>query len=154
MERLIGLNPVTAASARKVTMTFPGGSLTGSRDLLGMIFDVSLLPDTCSPAETIVSRKQYVRTRFVGDAPSNIIETDDYVMKAYGSGDASRAAGGEAIRFQINGDWWTARLTGTHQAFMDYLCDNSESLRGDATYWISAHGRKYYVAHSQQNQGG
>ena len=73
------------------------------------------------------------------------------MLRNYGSGDSSRASGGEPIKFLIDGSWWTARLTGTHQDFMNYLCVNSESLKGDATYWTSANGRKYFVAHSSQN---
>ena len=146
-------NEVTAGSYKKVTMTFPGGSLTAKRDVLESIFDASLLPSTCNPAEQVVSRKQYVRTRFVGDTPSALISTEPYVLRSYGSGESSLAAGGEPIRFEINGSWWTARLTGTHQDFMTYLCANQESLKGDATYWISANGRKYFVAHSAQNGG-
>ena len=144
-------NEVTNDSWTKITMTFPGGSLTATRDLLESIFKSELLPSTCNPAETVVSPKQYVRTKYVGAAPSAIIEKQPYVLRNYGSGDASLAAGGEPIKFLVNGDWWTARLTGTHQDFMNYLCVNTESLKGDATYWISANGRKYFVAHSATN---
>ena len=144
-------NEIDPGSYKKVTMTYPGGSLTAKRDVLESIFNADLLPSTCTPAEQVVSRKNYVRTRFVGDEPSAIIETADYVLRSYGSGESSLAAGGEPIRFEINGSWWTARLTGTHQDFMSYLCANQESLKGDATYWISANGRKYFVAHSPTN---
>lgn len=135
-------------------MTFPGGSLTATRDVLESIFKEDLLPSTCNPKETTVNPKAYVRTKYVGATPSALIDKDPFVLKNYGSGDSSRAAGGEPIKFQIDGSWWTARLSGTHQAFMDYLCANTESLEGDATYWISANGRKYFVAHSSTNDGG
>jgi len=144
-------NEVTSSSYMKLTITFPGGSLTAKRDVLESIFDASLLPSTCDPSEVTVSPKQYVRTKYAGAAPSAIIQKQPYVLRNYGSGDSSRAAGGEPIKFLIDGSWWTARLTGTHQDFMNYLCVNTESLKGDATYWISANGRKYFVAHSSQN---
>lgn len=144
-------NEVTSSSWMKLTITFPGGSLTATRDVLESIFKEELLPSTCNPKETAVSPKQYVRTKYAGAQPSAIIQKDPYVLKNYGSGDASRAAGGEPIKFLIDGSWWTARLSGTHQDFMDYLCENTLSLKGDATYWISANGRKYFVAHSQAN---
>ena len=144
-------NEVTSSSYMKLTITFPGGSLTAKRDVLESIFDPSLLPSTCDPQETVVSPKQYSRTKYAGATASAIITKEPYVLRNYGSGDASRAAGGEPIKFLIDGSWWTARLTGTHQDFMNYLCVNTESLKGDATYWISAKGRKYFVAHSSQN---
>ena len=139
-------NPVTTGSFKKVTMTFPGGSLTAKRDVLESIFDTDLLPDACSPAEQVVSRKDYVRTRFVGDTPSAIIKTEPYVLRTYGSGDSSLAAGGEPIRFLIDGSWWTARLTGTHQDFDNYLCVNRESLKNGSVYWISSGGRKHFIS--------
>ena len=136
---------------RNMTITFPGGSLTATRDVLESIFKSENLPSTCSPQETNVSRKSYTRTRYPGDSKTVIVPATTYLLKNYGSGESSQAAGGEPVKFFIDGSWWTARLTGAHQAFMDYLCANTESLKYDATYWMSAKGRKYFVAHSQTN---
>ena len=144
-------NEVTAGSYMNITLTFPGGSLTAKRDVLESIFDPNLLPSTCDPKEVTVSPKEYVRTKYAGASPSAIIKKQPYVLKTYGSGETGSAAGGEPIKFLIDGSWWTCRLTGSHQDFMDYLCSNLESLKSDATYWISAKGRKYFVAHSNNS---
>lgn len=143
-------NEVTAGSFMKVTMTFPGGSLTATRDVLESLFKTDLLPDQCAPAERVVSRKDYVRTKFVGAPPSAIIKTEPYVLRTYGSGDSSNAAGGEPIRFLINGSWWMARLTGTHQDFDNYLCVNRESFKNDSVYWISSGGRKHLITSTRK----
>ena len=136
---------------RNLTITFPGGSLTATRDVLESIFKKENLPSTCNPESKPVSRKSYSRTRFPGDDAPTIVPATVYEFKKYGSGSASNAAGGEPIKFLINGDFWTARLNGAHQDFMDYLCENTEALKYDATYWVSEKGRKYFVAHSQTN---
>lgn len=144
-------NDEVAGLYKSLTLTFPGGSLTASRDVLASIFKDDALPSTCNPEVITVSRKESTRTRYPGDSQVRIVPSTTYELKNYGSGESSLAAGGEAIRFNIDGSWWTARLTGTHQDFMDYLCANTGSLEGNATYWISAKGRKYFVAHSEAN---
>jgi|TARA_R100000084_G_scaffold100291_1_gene54932 hypothetical protein len=136
---------------RNYTMSFPGGSLTATRDVLLSIFKNDLLPSTCNPEEKTVSRKEYVTTKYPGADPSAIIKTDPYTLKNYSNGGNSRAAAGEPIKFLIDGSWWTARLVGSHQDFMDYLCDNTESLEGEATYWVSQKGSPYFVSHSTTN---
>ena len=136
---------------RNLTITFPGGSLTATRDVLESVFKAEELPSTCEPLSTPVTRKSYVRTRFPGDTDGRIVPQTIYELKRYGSGESSAAAGGEPIKFLINGDFWTARLNGSHQDFMDYLCANTSSLKYNATYWVSEKGRKYFVAHSESN---
>ena len=133
---------------RNFTVSFPGGSLTASRDVISSIFKSDALPSTCEPPETTVTRKEYSRTSYPGGPIGQLIKTEPYVLKNYSTGRSSRAAAGEAIKFLINGSFWTARLTGSHQNFMDYLCDNLSSLEGDSTYWVSNRGKPFLVTHS------
>ena len=144
-------NEATPDLYRNLTITFPGGSLTATRDVLESIFKKENLPSTCDPLTRPVSRKSYARSRFPGDQNPTIVPATVFELKTYGSGSASQAAGGEPIKFLIDGSFWTARLNGAHQDFMDYLCANTSSLKYNATYWISEKGRKYFVAHSQSN---
>lgn len=149
MERLVWEpNVATSDLYKQFTISFPGGTLTASRDVLASIFVDDLLPGTCNPSETQVSRKEYSRTAYPGAPIGKLIKTDPYVIKNYSNGRSSRAAAGEAIKFLINGRFWTARLTGTHQDFMDWLCDNQESLEGASTYWVSNRGKPFLVTHS------
>jgi len=150
-EPRFAVNEVTSDLYRNYTITFPGGSLSATRDVLMSIFKNDQLPSTCNPEEKTVSRKEYVRTNYPEGPVSKIISTAPYTLKNYSNGGNSRAAAGEPIRFLINGSFWTARLVGSHQDFMDYLCDNTASLEGDATYWISAKGSPYLVSHSASN---
>ena len=151
MTARFGPNEETPDLDRNLTITFPGGSLTATRDVLESIFKKENLPSTCDPLTRPVSRKSYARSRYPGDQNPTIVPATVYELKTYGSGSSSQAAGGEPIKFLIDGSFWTARLNGAHQDFMDYLCANTASLKYDATYWISEKGRKYFVAHSQSN---
>ena len=49
------------------------------------------------------------------------------------------------IKILINNDFWTARLVGAHQDFMDFLCNNKSSLRDGFTYWVSQKGSPYVM---------
>lgn len=144
-------NEQVADLYRNYTISFPGGSLTATRDVLASIFKNDQLPSTCNPEQVTVSRKEYVRTPYRDGPVSKIIKTAPYTLKNYSNGGNSRAAAGEPIRFLINSSYWTARLVGTHQDFMDYLCANTASLEGDFTYWVSAKGSPFLVSHSAQN---
>ena len=62
---------------------------------------------------------------------------------------SSRAAGGEPIRILIKGDYWRARLIGSHQAFMDYLCANRTALADGFTYWKSQAGKPYSISNKE-----
>lgn len=141
-------NETTPDLYRTFTISFSGGSLTATRDVLASIFKDDVLPGTCNPSITRVSRKEYVTSKYPGATPSPIIKTEAYDLKNYSNGRSSRAAAGEAIRFLINGSFWTARLNGTHQNFMDWLCENTDSLEGDSTYWVSNRGKPFLVTHT------
>ncbi len=130
---------------RNYTISFPGGSLTATKDVLASMFEDDALPDTCSPEEKEVSRKQYNWTSYPQSSEVRIVQATTYTLKNYSNGGNSRAAAGEPIKVLINGSYWTARLVGSHQAFMDYLCDNKESLVDGFTYWQSQKGSPYLI---------
>jgi hypothetical protein len=138
-------NEVAPDLYRNYTISFPGGSLTASKDVLTSMFEKDNLPDTCSPEEKEVSRKGSVWTRFRDDPDQRIVEPTTYTLKNYSNGGNSRAAAGEPIKILINNDFWTARLVGSHQDFMDYLCENRSSLVDGFTYWQSQKGSPYFM---------
>ena len=142
METRFVPNEVTADLYRYYTLSFPGGSIKATKDVLASMFERENLPDTCNPEEVEISRKQSTWTAYPG-APSRLVNATTYVKKNYSNGGTSRAAGGEPIKILINNDWWTARLTGSHQSFMDYLCENRSALRDGFTVWKSNAGKEY-----------
>jgi len=138
-------NEVAPDLYRNYTISFPGGSLTASKDVLTSMFEKENLPDTCSPETKEVSRKGSTWTRYRGDADQRIVQPTTYTLKNYSNGGNSRAAAGEPIKILINNDFWTARLQGSHQDFMDYLCANRSSLVDGFTYWQSQKGSPYFM---------
>lgn len=140
-------NEETPDLYRQFTVSFPGGSITATKDVLLSMFALPEALDTCSPDETSVRVPTHQRTAYPG-APARTVQEYNYVKKNYSNGGTSRAAGGEAIGVLINGTYWTARLTGSHQSFMDYLCDNRSALSPGFSYWKSQKGKPYSVSSS------
>lgn len=138
-------NPVTTDLYRRYTLSFPGGSLSATKDVILSMFEAENLPDLCSPEEISVSRKESSWTPYPG-ATSTRVEATTYTKKNYSNGSSGRAVGGEPIQILINGDYWTARLTGSHQNFMDYLCQQKDSLKDGFTFWRSQKGKPYSIS--------
>jgi len=145
METRFVPNEVAADLYRNYTISFPGGSLTATKDVLTSMFEKDNLPDTCSPEVLEVSRKGSTWTRFRDDPNLRVVSPTTYTLKNYSNGGNSRAAAGEPIKILINNDFWTARLVGSHQDFMDYLCANRSSLIDGFTYWQSQKGSPYFM---------
>lgn len=138
-------NPVAPDLYRNYTISFPGGSLTATKDVLLSMFEAENLFDTCSPETKTVSRKGYNWTSYPGSSDVRLVSETTYELKNYSNGGNSRAAAGEPIKVLINNDFWTARLQGSHQDFMDFLCENKSSLRDGFTYWVSQKGSPYLM---------
>ena len=151
MEPRFTPNPVEADLYRNYTISFPGGSLTATKDVLLSMFEKHNLPDTCSPEEIEVSRKQYTWTSYPQADGGRLVEATTYRLKNYSNGGRSRAAAGEPIKVLINNDFWTCRLQGSHQAFMDYLCENRSALKDGFTYWVSQKGSPYFLTDNSQS---
>jgi hypothetical protein len=145
METRFVPNEVTADLYRSYTISFPGGSLTATNDVLQSMFEDDNLFDTCNPETKEVSRKSYGWTSYPQSDDSRLVQPTTYTLKNYSNGGSSRAAAGEPIKVLINNDFWTARLQGSHQDFMDFLCANRSSLRDGFTYWVSQKGSPYLM---------
>ena len=129
------------------TVSFPGGSITTTKDVLLCMFKDPAELNTCAPSSVSVVRKQHARTLYPGGPTTQVKETP-YTKYNWSNGGTSRAAGGEPIAILIDGSMWTARLQGSHQAFMDYLCKNKAALAPGFTYWESNKGKPYSVSSS------
>ena len=130
----------TDPNARKISLGFDGGSLTASRGLLTALFGADLVQQ--NEVQTItVSRKSHSRTRVIGGSPTNVAGSS-YSRKRYGSAASNGASGGEPVAIFYQGDWWTARLSGSHQKFNDWL-KGSTWASGNTAIWRSEKGTKY-----------
>lgn len=129
---------------RVYTVNFQnGGALTATRGLLDAIFAAGMLTTgSCNAPTNTVSVKSHSRTRVIG-LPSTTVSSYSYSLKAYPTTNKNARQGGEPISLRVNGEWWTARLSGSHQNFMEWLCANTSSLAVDELYWKSQHGTNY-----------
>lgn len=145
MEPRFVANEASTDLFRSYTISYKGGSLSATKDVLLSMFEKDNLPDLCSPEEINVSRKESNWTAYPGATPVRV-EKVEYVKKNYSNGSSGRAKGGEPIKILVNGDYWTARLTGSHQSFMDYLCENKDALKDGFTFWRSQKGKPYSIS--------
>lgn len=130
--------------ARVFTVNFTGGgALTATKGLLDAIFAAGkLTTGVCNAPTETVSVKSHTRTRIIGGA-STPVSGYSYSLKTYPTTPKNARSGGEEIKLRVNGEWWTARLSGSHQNFMAWLCANTSALAVDELYWKSQHGTNY-----------
>lgn len=127
--------------AKKLTVNFPGGSLTATRGLLQVMFGANLGGLTSEGETQTISVKGYTKKRVIG-GPSTNVAANTYTVTKYPTTSSGSAAGGEAIMIDLEGRKWTARLSGSHQAFAQFLLDNSGPLT-QTIFWASEKGTKY-----------
>lgn len=130
--------------ARVYTVNFTGGgALTATKGLLDSIFGAGLMTTgSCNAPTSTVSVKSHTRTRVIGGA-STPVSGYSYSLKGYPTTPKNARSGGEEIKIRVGGEWWTARLSGSHQQFMDWLCANTSALAVSELYWKSQHGTNY-----------
>ena len=146
METRFVPNPVSPDLYRDYTISFPGGSLTASKDVLTSMFEKDNLPNTCEPEEKLVLSQAVNMDPLSGRHRVS----DRAGLTATRSRTTAMAATPKLqpvnqSRFLINNSYWTARLVGSHQAFMDYLCTQKAALVDGFTYWQSAKGSPYFI---------
>lgn len=126
--------------ARKITMGYEGGSITAAVGVLRAIFGNDLAGKVEYSTKTI-NRGSHQRTRVIGGNPTSV-QGAQYQLVKYPQGAMAGARGGEAIKILADGDWWTVRLSGSHQAFNKFLAE-AEWGSGNQILWKSAKGKPY-----------
>ena len=135
------LQPVPEQPTREATLNYQGGSMTTTRGVLAQMFKDAAFLSSCVAESVPRSRKSYTRTDYVG-ATVQVVPESNWTELKYPSQTKSTAKGGEPIQVRLNGEWWSARLSGGHSAFMTYLCTARDSLVGPIA-WRSARGTVY-----------
>lgn len=126
--------------ARRLTIGFPGGSLNAARGTLEALFGEALVEQQLNETAE-VTRRSHSRVRVIGGESTGVASAN-YTRTKYPQGSAAGAAGGEPIRMFVDGDWWTARLSGSHQAFNAFL-EGSSWGSGKNAIWKSERGTPY-----------
>lgn len=126
--------------AKKVTINFPGGAMTATLGLLEAIFGATQLQQLTQPdAPKTVSVTAHSRRRVIGQPPT-AVAAFSYVKQDFGSAVEVGTAGGEAMAMILNGEEWTARLSGSHQSLAAFLAGRQG---GGALFVKSQKGRSY-----------
>ena len=126
--------------AKQISIGFDGGSISASRGLMQVLFGTTLTNPATGVEQTIV-RQEHPRVRVIGGA-STMIEASQTTLIKYPSGSSNGGAGGEPIRFVLGGKEWTARLTGSHYKFNEFLqAGNWNSTQ--PILWKSEKGKSY-----------
>ena len=134
------------------TLNYPAGSLTCTRGTLAAMFQDAAFLSSCMVESNQRQRKEYKRTDYIG-APAKTVAASSWEEIRYPSQTKSQSAGGEPIQLKVNGEWWTARLSGSHYAFQTFLCGARNSLYGPVS-WRSARGTLYGPVSNETVTGG
>lgn len=126
--------------ARKISIGFPGGSLTATRGLIEALFGAELA-DPGTPSSATVDVDPHSRVRVIG-GPATAVAGHTYTRKKYPTGQFNGGGGGEPIKFVLGDADWTARLSGSHQALNDWLSTKPGSV-ATSIYWKSEKGVPY-----------
>jgi hypothetical protein len=125
---------------RRLTIPFNGGSITGSLGLLEFLFGERLVAEQLGK-KTAVTRRAHSRRRVIGGDSSSVAGAE-YELTSYGARGSSQASGGEPVRVLADGDWWTLRLVGSHEAFDKFL-KRGGFAGGKIVLWQSEKGTDY-----------
>ena len=128
---------------RDATINYTGGSISASRGVLASMFKPGQYDSGCESVLKERSRKTYTRTDYIG-AQSQVVQPSQWQEVKYNSSTKSLAKGGEPIQIRIEGEWWSARLSGNHSNFMTYLCgENQAGNLNGVLAWRSERGTTY-----------
>jgi hypothetical protein len=106
--------------ARKFSINWAGGYLTATRGLLEAIYGPTFMDTVGAGKAKSIAVKGHQRVRVIG-GPTTTITPHSYGVIDYPRKVKGGAAGGQAIKIQIEGSWWSARLGGSIQDFKAFL---------------------------------
>lgn len=114
--------------ARRFSLTWNGGYLTATVGLLEMLYGQDFAEKVGAGQAKNISVKGHSRRRMIG-GPSKTVGAYAYNVIDYPRRVNGGAAGGQPIRIEYDGDWWSARLGGSVQDFKAFLGGNGKPLR-------------------------
>jgi hypothetical protein len=105
---------------RNFSLTWDGGYLTTSVGVLTALYGADFAQKVGAGKAKSITVKGHTRTRVIG-GPSKTIAAYGYNVIDYPRRVNGGAMGGQPIRIEVDGDWWTARLGGSVQDFKEFL---------------------------------
>lgn len=112
--------------ARLFSLTWDGGYLTATVGLLEALYGADFMDKVGAGKAKTIAVKGHSRTRVIG-GPSTAVAGYSYGVIKYPRKVAGGAAGGQPIKIELDGSWWTARLGGSVQDFKAFLAGTGAS---------------------------
>jgi hypothetical protein len=113
--------------AKAITIPYEGGAFTTTRELVKYIFGEKFVNN--QTAKTVDrTRAQHNRTRVIG-GPSILVKAANYKFTKFPVARGLSRSGGEPILLLVDADVFTARLHGSHQAFVKFIKGQSWSTQ-------------------------
>lgn len=127
--------------SKEASLPYPGGSLTAAYGNLIQTMNVAGILDACTATDlnVSVSASNPVLTIGGGSIPRKAYT---YTKKQYNKRNSSLAAGGDPITVITDIGQYQARMTGSIQSFVEFICRNTGLLYGPL-YFASANGALY-----------
>jgi len=127
--------------SKEQAIAFNGGTLTSAYGNLIQTFSLDAIGFSCTAPTTSVSVPATTVTRTIGGA-STQRASYQYTKKQFNKKNSSLGAAGHPVRIVTSVGEYTARLTGSMEAFATFLCDNPAALY-DSIYVYSPRGAEY-----------
>lgn len=129
---------------QQVTLSFSGGSVTGTYGLMLSLFGATRVEAALGTTSQTITRQSHERVRVIGQ-PAQTIPQSVYTRTKWPSSTKGLAAGGEPISILVDGSWWTARLNGNHADFNAFLgpVQGADEVTAASVFWKSENGTKY-----------
>jgi hypothetical protein len=108
-------------------ISFAGGTLTAAYGNLIQTFSLDAIPNNCNPSTKNVTVGPATVTRTIGGASTQRAGYS-YVKKQFNKKNSSAGAAGYQVLIVTSVGEYTARLTGSMDAFATFLCDNGQAL--------------------------
>lgn len=106
--------------ARRFSLTWDGGYLTASVGLLEALYGADFGEKVGAGKAKTISVKGHSRQAMIG-GPTKTVASYTYNVIDYPRRLSGGAAGGQPIRIEYGGSWWTCRLGGSVQDFKAFL---------------------------------
>jgi hypothetical protein len=113
---------------KDMTLAYPGGSITAARGNLEQTFALSGATSSyCQAVTESISRTGHSRVNKIGGTSTSVKATT-FSVKKYPTGRSSQAAAGQAVEVLTGVGSYTARVSGSLQALMAYVCSIENSV--------------------------
>lgn len=106
--------------ARHFSLTWDGGYLTTTVGLLKALYGADFMDKAGAGKAQTIAVKGHTRTRVIGGAGSPVAGYS-YSRIKYPRKLSGMSSGGQPIKIEVDGKWWTARLGGSVQDFKAFL---------------------------------